>query len=186
MSDNLPTIQDVFNNFNQLYKLIDLIDNTYKIHNGNYLMKYYQNRGVTLREIFTNDMLNWLCYLGWGDGNIEVNEVQFINDLLNLDLTQLDVLDIVKNLNMDILTTLPLTFAIFMEFIEVSGTDVDGDKFIQSLYSSFAIAGTFLIICDGDIHENELNGLHGYLGTLERNIKTFDLDSLHDYMLDNI
>ena len=159
MSDNLPTIQDVFNNFNQLYKLIDLIDNTYKIHNGNYLMKYYQNRGVTLREIFTNDMLNWLCYLGWGDGNIDVNEVQFINDLLNLDLTQLDVLDIVKNLNMDILTTLPLTFA---------------------------IAGTFLIICDGDIHENELNGLHGYLGTLERNIKTFDLDSLHDYMLDNI
>lgn len=96
MNKNLPTLEQVFDTFDALYKIIDLMDGTYRIYNGNYVMKYYQNRGITLRDIFTQDMLNWLCFLGWQDGNIDANEVLFINDLLNLNLTQLDVLDIVK------------------------------------------------------------------------------------------
>ena len=184
MNNNIPTIQQVFDNFDMLYKIIDLMDNSYKMYSGNYLMRYYQNRGITLRDIFTQDMLNWLCFLGWGDGQIDINEVRFINSLLNLNLTQLDVLDIVKGLDTDMLAQLPVTFAIFMEYDSIvndSKTDI-----IEALYSSFAIAGTYFIACDGDIHPNEINGLKAYLGILKDNIRTFNLESLHEYMLDNI
>ncbi len=187
MDKNLPTIHDVVNQFDSLFKIIDLLDSTYKMERGNFLMKYYQNRGITLRDIFIKDMLNWLCFLGWEDHHIHENEVKFINLLLNMNLTQLDVLEIVKGLNLRTLATLPLSFAIFIEYIELRGSSFDkGPQFIEALYNSFALAGTYFIICDGDIDENEIKGLEAYLKTLENNIRTFNLDSLHDYMLENI
>jgi hypothetical protein len=184
MSDDLPTLDQVFEAFDRLYKIIDIMDANYKMYANNHLMKYYQNRGLTLRDIFTADMLDWLCFLGWQDDNIDVSEVKFINDLLKLNLTQLDILEIVKVLSGDILDTLPLSFAIFMEHESITGND-DVDT-IGILFASFALAGTYFIACDGEVDPNELEGLEGYLKTLESNIQTFNLESVHEYMLDNI
>ena len=183
MSDDLPTYEQVFESFNNVYKVIDMMDASYRMYDNNFLMKYYQNRGVKLRDIYIHDMLNWLCFLGWGDGHIDVNEVMFINELLKLNLTQLDVLDIVKTIKPNDLTILPVTFAIFMEYKEVSGTDAD---IVEALYTSFLIAGTYFIACDGDIDKNEVVGLELYLENLRLNIQTFNINSLHDYMLENI
>ena len=185
MPRDIPTYEEVFQSFEPVFRIIDLMDNTYKMYRGNFLMRYYQNRGISLRFIYTKDMLNWLCFLGWSDGNIDVNEVIFINELLNLNLTQLDILNIVNDLDPKSLSVLPLSFAIFMEHFEVSDTE-NKDKIINALFNSYAIAGTYFVACDGDIDRNELIGLDAYLKTLDMNIRTFNLDSLHDYMLDNI
>lgn len=182
---DIPTYEEVFESFQPVFSIIDIMDNTYKMHRGNFLMKYYQNRGFTLRYIFTRDVLNWLCFLGWSDGNIDVNEVIFINELLNLNLTQIDILNYVNDLDSKSLTVLPLSFAIIMEHFEVSGMEKK-DQLIQALFNSFAVAGTYFIACDGDIDRNELISLEAYLKTLNMNIKLFNLDSVHDYMLENI
>ena len=187
MNNDIPTYQDVFNSFNIVFDIIDMMDSTYRMYDHNFLMKYYHNRGISLRNIFIQDMLNWLCFLGWADGHIDTNEVLFVNKLLKLNLNQLDILDIVKRLKPNHLSNLPVTFAIFMEYLSVSGMDSEKEvKIISALYNSFAIAGTYFIACDGDIDRNELIGLEAYLKNLKVNIQTFNLESLHEYMLDNI
>ena len=43
---------------------------------------------------------------------------------------------------------------------------------------------TYYNVIDGDVDTNELIGLNGYLKTLDMNIRTFNIESLHEYMLD--
>ena len=110
----IPTLGEVFEEMDQIFRVIDMLDSSYRIFEGNLLMRYYQNRDITLRTIFLRDILEWLCFLGWADGNIDSNEIKFINALLELNLNQLDIFEIVKNLDPERLSILPLSFAIFL------------------------------------------------------------------------
>jgi len=180
---DIPSLEDVFTGIDLIYEIIDMMDATYRRQGNNFLMKFYHNRGISLREIFTKDMLDWLCFLAWGDKQVDVNEVRFINKILNLNLSQLDVLEIIKNLDAGILSTLPLSFAIFMEDAAINNYDVD---IVDSLFAAFGLAGTYFIGSDGDIDPNEVLGLNLYLKMLDTNISTFDVETLHKVMLENI
>jgi hypothetical protein len=181
---SIPTVEQVFESMDALFGIIDVLDDNYKMYNNNYIMRHFKNKGVSLRTIFLSDILDWLCFLGWSDNNIADSEIKFINALLNLELSQLDVFEIIKNLDVETLTTLPLTFAIFMEYAAVSD-DVD-ENIVEALFSLFMISGTYLIVSDGNVDENEVRGFKGYMDTLRRNIDRFDLESLHEYILDQI
>ena len=78
-----------------------------------------------------------------------------------------------------------LIFAIFIEYEAVSNIDKD-DSIVEALFYLFFIAGSYLIVCDGHVDDNEVKGLMIYLDGLRHNIDTFNLDSLHRYMIDNI
>ncbi len=181
----VPTLDEVFNAMDALFKILDMLDHTYVMYENNILMRYYKNRGVSLKSILIHDMADWLCFLGWSDGNIASIEVEFINALLNLNLTQLDILDIVKNLSAEKLSILPLIFAIFIEYEAVSNISKE-ESIVDALFSLFFVSGSYLIVCDGNVDENEVKGLMIYLDGLRHNIDTFNLDSLHRYMIDNI
>ena len=183
----IPTLKEVFDSVKMVFKLIDLIDLTYRQYNNNYLMRHYQNRGITLRDIFIQDMLDWLCFLGWGDRYIDDREVIFINELLNLNLTQRDVFNIIDNLDETIMTKLPVTFAIFMEYQYVSGNNASNDvDMVEVLYSLFLLSGSYFIACDGDIDENEVLAFKTYSNQLRRHINTFDINIMHSLLLEQI
>ncbi len=181
----IPTMEEVMEGMNSLFGIIDLLDENYKMYDHNYLMRHMKNRGLSLKEVFLSDMLDWLCFLGWGDGNIDISEVNFINQLLHLNFTQIDVFEVVKNLDAERLTTLPITFAIFIEYEAVSGNDMEV-SIVETLYSLFFITGSYLIVADGNVDDNEVLGLKAYMDSLRVNIDTFNLESIHDYMLDQI
>ena len=180
----IPTLPEVFASIELVLKIVDIMDDTYKSFRENYIMRYYQNRGITLRNIFIRDMLNWLCFLGWGDGYIHDNEVIFINSLLNLNLSQRDVFNIINELDENILSTLPATFQIFIEYTRLS--DNNNGNPVGSLYSLFLLSGSYFIACDGDIDAGEIQAFIGYTKTLNRNIQTFDLRAAHESILDQI
>lgn len=180
----IPTLPEVFASIEIVFKVVDLMDATYKSFRGNYIMRYYQNRGISLRDIFIEDMLEWLCFLGWGDKYIHDNEVIFINSLLNLNLTQRDVFNVINQLDRNLLTTLPVTFQIFIEYTRLSDNN-EGNP-VGALYSLFLLSGSYFIACDGDIDEGEIQAFIGYTTLLKTNIQTFDLRAAHDYILDQI
>lgn len=181
----VPTLDEVFNAMDTLFRILDMLDHTYVMYENNILMRYYKNRGVSLKSILLHDMADWLCFLGWSDGNIASIEVDFINALLKLDLTQLEIFDIVKKLSAEKLSILPLIFAIFIEYEAVSNKNNE-ESIVEALFYLFFISGSYLIVCDGNVDDNEIKGLMLYLDGLRHNIDTFDLNSLHRYMIDNI
>ena len=180
---DIPTLEDVFKSFDAIYDIIDLMDATYKLNGNNFLMKFYHNRGISLRDIFTRDILDWLCFLAWEDKEIDINEVMFMNKLLNLNLSQLDVLEIVKRLDSGIFSTLPLSFAIFMEDAAINDYEID---IVIALHDAFVAAGAYFLACDGDVDPNEIAEFELYIKMLKVNICTFDVESLHKFMLENI
>ena len=182
----IPTLEEVFKATDDIFELIDIVDNTYKIQEGNFLMKYFQNRGMTLRQVFIRDVINWLCFLAWADDQIDPREVLFINGILGLNLTQLDVFEVIEDLKTTDLSILPPTFALFIEH-ESKMDNEDGEESIAYiLLSYFFITGSYLIAIDEDINDGEVIGFLAYIDKLKYNIDTFNLNSLHKYMLDNI
>ena len=112
--------------------------------------------------------------------------VLFINGILGLNLTQLDVFEVIEDLKTTDLSILPPTFALFIEHESKMNNDDEEESIAYTLLSYFFITGSYLIAIDGDINDGEVIGFLAYIDKLKYNIDTFNLDSLHRYMLDNI
>ena len=79
------------------------------------LIKDFINSGGDLKFLLLSDILEFLSFLGWEDGFISKDEVQFINNVLGLNFSSDDIKNIAtKKVNYQF--ELPLSFIFFLEF----------------------------------------------------------------------
>lgn len=155
----------------------DLLDGNFQDKPYNFIMKYWQLQGVTLKEILLLDLMDWLCCLAMSDGFIAPEEVQFISYHLHRRFTVDEIIELCRSrIDEDYFNRLPLSFTLLFEddivMNSITGTDYNN---VEKLYMLFRIIGVQFISCDNDVDIKELAILRGYTEDLSKRIRDFDL-----------
>lgn len=157
---------------------VDLIDGNFHNKPYNFMMKYYQAKGVTLKSALFSDLLDWLCCLAMSDGFIAPEEVRFINMHLRERFSRMDIINLCGvRINEDYFNRLPLSFRLLYEDDMIMNSIGSGVKYnnVEKLYMLFMIIGVQFIYCDNDVDIKELAIFRGYTEDLSRRIRNFDL-----------
>ncbi len=130
----------------------------------------WKKNGNTIESAIIDDLLNWLSYLGMEDADITDNELEFINQLLDLNCSK----DEIVSLECSSMEDLPISFKLLCEYDQFQRyLEYDSVKFTDSLFKVFKLVGGFFIAVDGDVspeiqeryekYVSDLNGaLNGY------------------------
>lgn len=140
--------------------------------------EYVKSNGqVSLEEIFRTDMLNFLIYIAYADGEVSKEEIKYINSLMGLELYEeliderADKWDLKDE---SIKESAPLSLEPFVrsnigpETGELSNRYYD----LLSLYvTTFNYIGNDLISCNSDVKQGEVEALSSYIMMLRENIE---------------
>jgi len=137
----------------------------------------WKSEGFKIEYILLNDIFNWLCYLGLGDGIIVDEEVNFINYCLDLNFTKEELQKLAESkLDNDRTNQIPVSFIIFCE-AEIVYKDLIINHSIpvlsENLFRLFGILGESFIACDGDIAISEKNIYEYHINLLWDKLKGF-------------
>ena len=167
---------------------VDLIDDNFQSKPFNFIMKYWQFQGVTLKEALFTDLMDWLCCLAMSDGFVAPQEVLFINRHLRQRLSVNDIIDLSRvRINEDYFNRLPLSFILlFEDDMIMNSLGVAEYNNVEKLYMLFMIIGVQFIYCDNDVDFNELAILRGYTEGLSRRIRNFDLKTEQLFALERL
>jgi SpoVK/Ycf46/Vps4 family AAA+-type ATPase len=136
--------------------------------------KQIKSADAPLEVIVLDDLFKYFSYLGWGDGVITDNELEFINELLESNYTRDDI----SNLSDDDLDSLPLSFECLHELdLFARNYDMNGVKSCNELFSSYKFLGKFFITVDGELNGEVLEKYTDYIDNLE--------DNLGDYLVED-
>ena len=150
----------------------------------------WKNEGFKIEYILINDIFNWLCYLGLGDGFIADEEVEFIDNYLDLNFTKDQIRKLsISKLNKDFKYHIPASFILFCEAEIVDKNLMVTHSmpiYSKNLFALFAILGQSFISCDGEITSNEKIIYEEYLELLWRNLKNFRIKRGIDDTYENL
>ena len=120
-----------------------------------------QLKNNSLEDIIQKDLFNYFSYLGWGDGKITDNELEFINLILDKNFTKEDI----TKQNID---EIPVSFSCLKEIDDVAkNLDMCQVNSCNELFSCFKIFGKFFITVDDDLNEDVLKLYANYISKLE-------------------
>ena len=106
-------------------------------------------------------MFNYFSYLGWGDGKITDNELEFINLILDKNFTKEDIAK-------QTIDEIPASFSCLKEIDDVAkNLDMCQVNSCNELFSCFKIFGKFFITVDNDLNEDVLKLYANYISKLE-------------------
>lgn len=167
---------------------VDILDDNFHSKPFNFIMKYWQMQGVTLKDVLFTDLVDWLCCLAMSDGFVAPEEVLFINRHLRQRLTVNDIIDLCRvRINEDYFNRLPLSFILLYED-DVIMNSMGGTEFhnVEKLYLLFSIIGVQFISCDNDLDIKELAIFKGYTEGLSDRIRNFDLKTQQLFALEKL
>lgn len=139
--------------------------------------EYIRTEGrVSLVNIFRTDMLNFLVYLAYSDGNITKDEVKYINSLTGLQLYEQYIYDYAHHWDLkseSIMERVPLSLEPFVrsnvgpETGEISNMYYD----LLALYvTTFNYIGNDFISSNKELRQGEIEALSTYILMLKENI----------------
>ena len=171
----------------EMMSLADLIDSNYENLSNNNLMRYWQDKDVTLKSVVLMDLLDWLCCLAFSDGFIAPEEVQFINTYLKQSFSENDIIDLCKfRINQDYYNHVPLSFVLLYEndlVMKSLGIEEDFNS-VEALYILFMVIGVQFIHCDNEVAFKEYAVLKAYTEDLSKRICDFELIQKHLIVLE--
>ena len=171
----------------EMMSLADLIDSNYENLSNNNLMRYWQDKDVTLKSVVLMDLLDWLCCLAFSDGFIAPEEVQFINTYLKQSFSENDIIDLCKfRINQDYYNHVPLSFVLLYEndlVMKSLGIEEDFNS-VEALYILFMVIGVQFIHCDNEVAFKEYAVLKDYTEDLSKRICDFELIQKHLIVLE--
>lgn len=131
------------------------------------------SQNASLEVIVWDDLFKYLSYLGWGDGIITDNELEFINELLNANYTKDDI----TKLKDSQVEEVPLSFECLHELdMFAQNFDMTGVRSCNELLSLYEFLGKFFITADGELNDEVLEKYNGYIKTLKENISDYLFD----------
>ena len=133
-----------------------------------------KSQNAPLDVIVLDDLFKYFSFLGWADGNITDNELDFINELLDVNYTKEDI-SILNDAEID---SLPQSFECLHELdMFAQNYDMFGVKSCNELFESYKFLGKFFITVDGDLNHEVFEKYQKYINQLE--------NSLGDYIDDD-
>ena len=167
--------------------IASVLDSNYRDKPSNFLMKYIQLSHMELKGIIIADFINWLCMLGFSDGDFSVIELEFIKRYLRLDIPLSDLLQFcIDSIETGYLDSLPMSFCLFMEddkemnnIARKSGYRKEQD-IASRLLLAYEVMGLHFIICDGNIDENEKVVFFGQTAKIRRMMDELDVEAMSE------
>ena len=167
--------------------IASVLDSNYRDKPSNFLMKYVQLSHMELKGIIIADFINWLCMLGYSDGDFSIVELEFIKRYLRLDIPLNNLLQFcIDSIETGYLDTLPMSFGLFMEDdkemnnIARKGGYRKEQDFASRLLLAYEVMGLHFIICDGNIDENEKVVFFGQTAKIRRMMDELDVEALSE------
>ena len=149
---DIDYLRNYLNNLNFILKTLDIFTPYSSME---------QLKNNSLEDIIQKDLFNYFSYLGWGDGKITDNELEFINLILDKNFTKEDI----TKQNID---EIPVSFSCLKEIDDVAqNLDMCQVDSCNELFSCFKIFGKFFITVDDDLNEDVLKLYANYISKLE-------------------
>ena len=149
---DIDYLRNYLNNLNFILKTLDIFTPYSSME---------QLKNNSLEDIIQKDLFNYFSYLGWGDGKITDNELEFINLILDKNFTKEDI----AKQNID---EIPVSFSCLKEIDDVAkNLDMCQVNSCNELFSCFKIFGKFFITVDDDLNEDVLKLYANYISKLE-------------------
>lgn len=167
--------------------IASVLDSNYRDKPSNFLMKYIQLSHMELKGIIIADFINWLCMLGFSDGDFSVIELEFIKRYLRLDIPLNDLLQFcIDSIETGYLDTLPMSFCLFMEddkemnnIARKSGYRKEQD-IASRLLLAYEVMGIHFIICDNYVDENEKVVFFGQTAKIRQMMDEINIEALSE------
>ena len=168
--------------------IASVLDSNYRDKPSNYYMKYVQLSHLELQELIIADFINWLCLLGFSDGDFSIIELEFIKRYLRLDIPINNLLQFcMDSIETGYLETLPMSFRLFMEddkemnnIARKSGYRKQQD-IASRLLLAYEVMGIHFIICDGNVDENEKVVFFGQTAKIRRMMDELDVEAMSEF-----
>ena len=179
---DLDTVMD------DIMGIASVLDSNYRDKPSNYYMKYIQLSHLDLQRIIIADFINWLCMLGYSDGDFSIIELEFIKRYLRLDIPLNNLLQFcIDSIESGYLEKLPMSFMLFMEddkemnnIARKSGYRKEQD-IASRLLLAYEVMGLHFIICDGNIDENEKVMFFGQTAKIRRMMDELDVEEMSEF-----
>ena len=137
----------------------------------------WKSEGFKIEYILMNDIFNWLCYLGLGDGVIVDEEVEFINYCLDLDFTKENLQELaLSKKDKEYENQIPVSFILFCEAEIVYKDSVINHSIpipSENLFGLFVVLGESFIACDGEVATSEKDMYENRIHLLWDNLEEF-------------
>ena len=171
-----------------IMEIAGILDSNFRDKPTNFYMKYIQLSNVKLQGIILADFINWLCMLGYSDGDFSVVELEFIRRYLRLNMPLNQILDFcIGSIESGYLDKLPSSFELFMEDDHVmneiarrSGLSERQD-FANRLLMAYEVMGIHFILCDGIVDENEKMVFFGQTAKIRRMMDELDVNAMSEF-----
>lgn len=165
-----------------------VLDSNYGDKPSNFYMKYIHLSNIELQGLIIADFINWLCMLGYSDGDFSIVELEFIKRYLRLNLPLSEILEFcLGSIVTGYLDTLPASFKLFMEddkemnkLAHMSGS-TDRQDIASRLLLAYEVMGLHFIICDGNVDENEKGVFFGQTAKIRRMMDELDVDGMSEF-----
>ena len=168
--------------------IANVLDSNYRDKPSNFYMKYIHLSHVELQGVILADFINWLCMLGYSDGDFSIIELEFIKRYLRLDLPLNQILQFcLDSIETGYLDTLPASFKLFMEddkeinkLARMSGSS-DRQDIANRLLLAYEVMGIHFILCDGKVDENEKVIFFAQTAKIRQMMDELDVNAMSEY-----
>lgn len=168
--------------------IANILDHNYREKPSNYYMKYIHLSHMELQGLIIADFINWLCLLGFSDGDFSIIELEFIKRYLRLDLPINQILQFcMDSIETGYLETLPASFKLFMEddkemnkLARASGSS-DRQDLAGRLLLAYEVIGIHFILCDGNVDENEQVIFFAQTSKIRDMMNDLDVDAMSEF-----
>lgn len=168
--------------------IANVLDSNYRDKPSNFYMKYIHLSHVELQGVILADFINWLCMLGYSDGDFSIIELEFIKRYLRLDLPLNQILQFcLDSIETGYLDTLPASFKLFMEddkeinkLARMSGSS-DRQDIANRLLLAYEVMGIHFILCDGKVDDNEKVIFFAQTAKIRQMMDELDVDAMSEY-----
>lgn len=172
----------------EIMMIAEVLDRNYMDKPSNFCMKYIHLSHLDLQKIIIGDFINWLCMLGYSDGDFSIVELEFIKVYLRIDLPLNQILQFcIDSLQNGYLETLPMSFKLFMEDDKEMNkiSRLSGDSSRQDIASrllfAYEVMGLHFIACDGKIDENEKAVFFAQTSKIRQMMDNLDVDAVSEF-----
>ena len=125
---DIDYLRNYLNNLNFILKTLDIFTPYSSME---------QLKNNSLEDIIQKDLFNYFSYLGWGDGKITDNALEFINLILDKNFTKEDIAK-------QTIDEIPVSFSCLKEIDDVAkNLDMCQVNSCNELFSCFKIFGKF-------------------------------------------
>lgn len=168
--------------------IANVLDSNYRDKPSNFYMKYIHLSHVELKGVILADFINWLCMLGYSDGDFSIIELEFIKRYLRLDLPLNQILQFcLDSIETGYLDTLPASFKLFMEddkeinkLARMSGSS-DRQDIANRLLLAYEVMGIHFILCDGKVDDNEKVIFFAQTAKIRQMMDELDVNAMSEY-----